>query len=481
MNDPLLNPVSLFFENAHWTLPSIEQVMNEALHGIEDGELYLEYVESEQLVWDDGRVRSASHDSSQGFGLRAVMGEAAAYAHSCDFSLEALKRASQTVKAIKAGHTGQVAIAPFLAPRKLTPLYTVKNPLSQPNFIEKVALLEAIDRYLRQKDGYIRQVSISLYGEWQVIGMLRKDHPLITDIRPLVRLNISVIVEKNGRRESGSSGAGGRVTFTELMQPSHWQAQADEALHQAMVNVDAKPAPAGEMTVVVGPGWPGVLLHEAVGHGLESDHTRKGTSVFSSLLGQRVAAKGVTVIDDGTIADRRGSLTIDDEGTPTQRTVLIEDGILKGFLHDRQNGRLMGFPSTGNGRRESYAHLPMPRMTNTYMLQGPHTSEEIITSVDHGIYAVHFGGGQVDTTSGKFVFSASEAYLIEKGKITAPLKGATLIGNGPEIMQRISMIGNDLKLDPGIGTCGKSGQSVPVGVGQPTLKISHMIVGGTEC
>ncbi len=453
-----------------------QKQLEKALYGMEDGELFLEYQQSESLLFDDGRVKNASFNNHQGFGLRAVLGEATAYAHATSITPEALARASQTVQALRSGHEGAVALAS--ASTSPHTLYTSINPIAEVAFSDKIALLESIDQYLRRKDNRVRQVSVSIYNEWQAVRIMRLEGT-VADIRPLVRLNISVVAEQDGRMERGSSGAGGRFAFTRYLSPHEWQPHADEALRQALVNLEAIPAPAGEMTVVLGNGWPGVLLHEAVGHGLEGDFNRKKTSAFSSMLGQRVAAKGVTIVDDGTLNERRGSLNIDDEGTPTQCTTLIEDGILVGYLQDRLNARLMGVKPTGNGRRESYACQPMPRMTNTSMLGGDQAPEEIIASVPYGLYAPHFGGGQVDITSGKFVFSASEAYLIEKGKITRPVKGATLIGNGPDVLTRVTAIGNDPALDLGIGTCGKAGQSVPVGVGQPTLKISAMTVGGT--
>jgi TldD protein len=451
-------------------------LLEQALHKADDGELYLEYRNSESYVFDDGRLKQASQDISQGFGLRGVKGETSAYAHSADISEEAIARAAQTVKTVD---HGQASVVTKLAPRfgANHALYTSENPIDAVGFPAKLKLLEEIDAYLRAKDPRVKQVSATLAGSWQHVEIWRADGARAADIRPLVRLSIQVVVEQHGRMESGSSGAGGRYLYGTLMKG--WKTQADEALRQALVNLESVPAPAGELPVVLGAGWCGVLLHEAVGHGLEGDFNRKGSSTFSGRIGEQVAAKGVTVVDDGTFENRRGSLTIDDEGTPTQRNVLIEDGILKGYIQDRMNARLMNVAATGNGRRESYAHLPMPRMTNTFMLGGNHTQEEMIRSVKRGVYAAHMGGGQVDITSGKFVFNVTEGYLIENGKLTTPLKGATLIGSGPEIMGRISMIGNDMALDPGVGTCGKAGQSVPVGVGQPSLLISAMTVGGT--
>jgi len=455
----------------------VEATVADALHGADDGELYLEYCQSEAFSFDDGRLKSASFDTSQGFGLRAIAGEAMGYAHASEISDEAIQRAAGTVKAVRAGHGGSLAAPPAGTNRRL---YSDANPLAAVPFEAKVKLLADIDAYARAKDPRVRQVMASVAGEWRAVRILRGDGAGMADIRPLVRLNVSVVVGDGDRMESGSYGAGGRLAYERYLDPAHWQKQVDEALRMALVNLGSVPAPAGEMPVVLGPGWPGILLHEAIGHGLEGDFNRKQTSAFAGLLGERVAAKGVTVVDDGTIPDRRGSLTIDDEGTPSARTVLIEDGILKAYLQDRQNARLMGMRPTGNGRRQSYAHSVMPRMTNTIMESGSRDPEEIIRSVKRGLYAVNFGGGQVDITSGKFVFSAAEAYLIEDGKIGPAVKGATLIGNGPDVLTKVEMIGNDCMLDPGIGTCGKDGQSVPVGVGQPTLLINAMTVGGTN-
>ena len=467
----------LFFTRAGMDRTRIERIVGDALHGADDGELYLEYNVSESLVFDDGHLRSANFDQTQGFGLRAVSGEASGYAHASELTHGAIERAAKTVRAVRTGEGGTVAAPPQGTNASL---YTDDNPLDGVSFEAKVKLLSDIDAYARGLDERVRQVSVSLVGSWQAVQILRAGGERAADIRPLVRLNISVVAGEGDRMESGSHGVGGRSSFDEWIALENWQQQTDEALRQALVNLGSVPAPAGEMPVVLGPGWPGILLHEAIGHGLEGDFNRKKTSAFSGLMGERVAAPGVTVVDDGTIADRRGSLTIDDEGTPSSRTVLIEDGILRGYIQDRMNARLMGAEATGNGRRESYAHAPMPRMTNTYMLSGDKKREEIIKSVDKGLYAVNFGGGQVDITSGKFVFSAAEAYLIEGGKIGPAVKGATLIGNGPDVLTKVSMIGDDMELDPGVGTCGKDGQSVPVGVGQPTLLIDQLTVGGTE-
>ena len=466
----------LFFTRAGMDRARIEGVVGEALAGADDGELYLEYCQSESLSWDDGKLKSANFDTTQGFGLRAVAGEACGFAHASALDEAAVRRAAQTVAAIKAGHSGEMAEAPAGTNKQL---YSPENPLPQIDFAAKVKLLADIDAYVRAKEPKVKQVSCSISGEWQAVQIIRADGRRAADLRPLVRLSVSVVAQDGTRMEMGGHGGGGRVDYADFFQPDTWRAYADEALRQALVNLESVPAPAGEMTVVLGPGWPGILLHEAIGHGLEGDFNRKKTSAFSGLMGQRIAAKGVTVVDDGTIGQRRGSLTIDDEGTPTQVTPLIEDGVLVGYMQDRLNARLMGVKPTGNGRRQSYAHAPMPRMTNTIMMNGEHSQEEIIRSVKRGLYAKHFGGGQVDITSGKFVFSASEAYLIEDGKLGPAVKGATLIGNGPDALTRVSMIGNDMELDSGVGTCGKDGQGVPVGVGQPSLRIDGLTVGGT--
>jgi len=454
----------------------VRQLIGRGLEGADDGELFLEYRQAEALTFDNGRLKQATYDTVQGFGLRAVKGEAVGYAHASDLSEAALGRAAEAVRAVNGGHSGTYAGPPGRTNRKL---YGDENPLGSPAFESKVKLLESIDAYAREKDPRVRQVTASIAASWQVMEILRADGEAYRDIRPMVRLNVSVVAGEGERQESGSYGFGGREGFQRLIEPQAWRGAVDEAIRQALVNLQAVPAPAGEMDVVLGSGWPGVMLHEAVGHGLEGDFNRKKTSAFAGLMGQRVAAKGVTVVDDGTIQARRGSLSIDDEGTPTTRTVLIEDGVLMGYMQDRQNARLMRMAPTGNGRRESHAHVPMPRMTNTYMLAGAHEREEIIASVKNGIYAVSFGGGQVDITSGKYVFQCTEAYKIENGKIGAPVKGAMLIGNGPTDLHRISMVGNDFALDPGIGTCGKNGQGVPVGVGQPTLRMDKITVGGT--
>ncbi len=451
-------------------------ILVRGLEGADDGELFVEYRQTEALAFDNGRLKQATYDTAQGFGLRAVKDEAVGYAHATDISEQAMTRAADAVRAVKSGYSGRYADAPA---RSNVKLYSDDNPLDAPGFENKVALLQEIDAYVRAKDPRVRQVTVSLGANWQVVEILRADGQTYRDIRPLVRLNVSVVAGDGSRQESGSHGYGGREGYARFIESGAWRSAADEAVRQALVNLQSVPAPAGEMDVVLGPGWPGVMLHEAVGHGLEGDFNRKKTSAFAGLMGQPVAAKGVTVVDDGTIASRRGSLSLDDEGTPTGRTVLIEDGILVGYMQDRQNARLMGMKQTGNGRRESYGHVPMPRMTNTYMLAGKSEPGEILASVKNGIYAVNFGGGQVDITSGKYVFQCTEAYRIENGKVGAPLKGAMLIGNGPTDLHRVTMIGNDLQLDPGIGTCGKNGQGVPVGVGQPTLRMDKITVGGT--
>jgi TldD protein len=466
----------LFFKRTGMDREAVETTVARALKGADDGELFLEYCQSEGISLDDGRIRSASFDTAQGFGLRSIAGDAIGYAHGNDLDEEAIKRAGETVKAVQAGYGGKMSEPPKGTNKSL---YTDENPLGAFAFEDKVKLLGEIDAYARGKDSRVKQVSASISGEWQAVQIIRGDGDRKADIRPLVRLNVSVVAGKGDRMESGSYGSGGRFGFGAFFDPEIWQAQVDEALRQALVNLESKPAPAGEMDVVLGPGWPGILLHEAIGHGLEGDFNRKKTSAFAGLMGERVAAEGVTVVDDGTIEDRRGSLSVDDEGTPSSCTTLIENGILVGYMQDRQNARLMGMKPTGNGRRQSFAHAPMPRMTNTYMMNGEHDPEEILKSVKKGLYAVNFGGGQVDITSGKFVFSCTEAYMVENGKIGAPVKGATLIGNGPDVLTRVSMVGNDMSMDPGVGTCGKDGQGVPVGVGQPTTRIDGLTVGGT--
>lgn len=468
-------PTSLL-DRANLDRDAVRRELARGLEGADDGELFLEYSQSEALAFDNGRLKQATYDTAQGFGLRAVKDDAVGYAHSSDVSMPALTRAADAVAAVRGGYRGTLASAPAHTNVRL---YGDENPLDGPAFEAKVKLLAEIDAYVRDKDPRVRQVSASLGASWQVVEIIRPDGESYRDIRPLVRVNISVVAGQGDRQESGSRGYGGREGYARFIETAAWREAADGALREALVNLDSIPAPAGEMDVVLGPGWPGIMLHEAVGHGLEGDFNRKKTSAFAGLMGQQVAAKGVTVIDDGTISSRRGSLSIDDEGTPTHRTVLIEDGVLVGYMQDRQNARLMGMKPTGNGRRQGYAHVPMPRMTNTSMLGGDKDPAEILASVKNGIYAANFGGGQVDITSGKYVFQCTEAYKIENGKLGSPLKGAMLIGNGPTDLHRISMIGNDMSLDTGIGTCGKHGQGVPVGVGQPTLRMERITVGGT--
>ncbi len=450
-------------------------LLQQATEGADDGELFLERARAELLVFDDGRLKTASFDASEGFGLRAIRGEAAGFAHSTEISEAALMRAVATARLAVGDGGGQMADAPAATNRRL---YTDADPMQDADFPLKVETLREIDDYARALDRRVVQVTAMLRANLQEVVILRPDGTMVSDTRPMAQLYVSVIVEKDGRRETGSHGSGGRVGLSGLLAPAHWQASIDEALRIALVNLEAVPAPAGQMDVVLGAGWPGIMLHEAVGHGLEGDFNRKGTSAFSGLVGQQVAAKGVTVVDDGTIPDRRGSITVDDEGTPSQRNVLIEDGVLVGYMQDRQNARLMGVAPTGNGRRQSFAHAPMPRMTNTLMQGGQASREEVLGELRDGIYAVGFSGGQVDITNGKFVFSCTEAYRVENGRIGAPVVGATLIGDGPAAMKQVRLIGNDMAMDPGIGSCGKAGQSVPVGVGQPTLLIGGLTVGG---
>ena len=473
--ETLLDPSSL-------DVPALQSVLNNIMmHEVDYADLYFQYSRSESWGLEEGQVKSGNFSIDQGVGVRAVSGEKTAFAYSDDINLEALQQAADVTKAIanagsdsfEANKTG--VIHHTSAPQ----LYIPQDPIASLSAEAKVKLLERLETYARKIDPRITQVTASIAGEYEVMMVARHDGVMAADVRPLVRLSINVIAESNGKREQGSAGGGGRFDYA-YFTDEVLQDYAEKAVHQALVNLDARPAPAGNMTVVLGAGWPGILLHEAIGHGLEGDFNRKGSSAFSGKIGQRVASKCITVVDDGTIRNRRGSLSLDDEGNPTQRTVLIEDGILRGYIQDSLNSRLMGMPLTGNARRESYAHIPMPRMTNTYMLNGNMPPEEIIKSVKKGLYAANFGGGQVDITSGKFVFSAAEAYMIEDGKITYPVKGATLIGNGPDVLTRVSMIGNDMALDSGVGTCGKEGQSVPVGVGQPTLKIDGLTVGGTS-
>lgn len=457
-----------------------QAITREALARCDDGELFLQYTASETFGFDDGRLKTADYAREAGFGLRGVSGEMTGFAHANEISAEAIRRAGQTLALLDPASQA-LAAAPRASNRKL---YTDASPLDLIPFAEKVKLLEMIDAAARARDPRVVQVSASLAASWSVVEIVRPDGFIATDVRPLVRLNVGIVAEVNGRRETGSFGIGGRRLYDDLFAPETWNRAIDSALAQALTNLESVAAPAGEMTVLLGPGWPGVLLHEAVGHGLEGDFNRKGTSAFSGRIGQRVAAPGVTVVDDGTLLGvnrqgRRGSLSIDDEGTPTSETVLIEDGILKGYMQDRLNARLMGVEPTGNGRRESYAHAPMPRMTNTFMRAGNDNPAELLSRVKKGIFAKSFGGGQVDIVSGKFVFSCTEAYLVENGKLGAPIKGATLIGDGPTVLTKVSGIGNDLEIDEGVGVCGKGGQSVPAGVGQPTLLVDGLTVGGT--
>lgn len=452
------------------------RTLRAATDGADDGELFFERRRSESLVFDDGRLKTASYDASEGFGLRAVRGEVAGYAHSTEVSQSALERAAKTTRLAVGEGGGTWADAPVSTNKRL---YTENDPISGTSFPVKVETLREIDAFARDLDTRVMQVSATIAASLQEIEILRPDGYGVRDVRPMTRVNVSVIVEENGRRESGSVGGGGRIGMDGMLAPEDWQAKVREALRVACVNLKAEPAPAGVMDVVLGPGWPGILLHEAIGHGLEGDFNRKGSSAFAGLMGQQIASKGVTVLDDGTIPDRRGSITVDDEGTPSGKNVLIEDGTLVGYMQDRQNARLMGVAPTGNGRRESYAHAPMPRMTNTYMLGGESAPEDIVADLKDGIYAVGFGGGQVDITNGKFVFSCTEAYRVQDGKVGAPVKGATLIGDGATALKHIRAIGNDMALDPGMGNCGKAGQWVPVGVGQPTLMIGGLTVGGS--
>lgn len=469
-NEVLLAPTGLDTQ-------ALQGVLNNIMsHQVDYADLYFQYSRSESWGLEEGQVKSGGFAIDQGVGVRAVSGEKTAFAYSDEINLPALQQAAKATKAIAS--IGMEQTASGIITREAKPLYLPNDPIASLSAEAKVKLLERLEQFAKKVDTRVTQVMASIAGEYEVVMVARSDGVMAADIRPLVRVSIQVIAEQNGRREQGSSGGGGRFDYS-YFSDEVLQDFAEKAVHQALVNLDARPAPAGNMTVVLGSGWPGILLHEAIGHGLEGDFNRKGSSAFSGLIGERVAAKGITIVDDGTIADRRGSLSMDDEGNQTNKTTLIEGGILKGYIQDSLNARLMNMPLTGNGRRESYAHTPMPRMTNTYMHNGDKDPQEIIKSVKKGLYAANFGGGQVDITSGKFVFSAAEAYMIEDGEITYPVKGATLIGNGPDVLKRVSMIGNDMKLDSGVGTCGKEGQSVPVGVGQPTLKIDGLTVGGT--
>ncbi|MBU3693271.1 MAG: metalloprotease TldD [Rhodocyclaceae bacterium] len=475
--DCLATASALLLQPAGLDLADLGRVLGEvATHRADYADIYLQYTRSEGWSLEEGLVKSGSFSIDSGAGVRVVDGERTAFAYTDDLSLDALLQAARTTRSIAAA--GGDGRAPVPGRGSARALYAPVDPVASLDADAKVAMLLKVEKMARAADPRITQVMASLAAEYDVVLLLRADGRVSADVRPLVRLSVQVIAEADGRRQQGTAGGGGReglAMFTE----ARLRTLVDQAVHQALVNLEAGPAPAGEMTVVLGPGWPGILLHEAIGHGLEGDFNRKGSSAFSGRVGERIAAKGVTVVDDGTLAGRRGSLNVDDEGEPTQRTTLIEDGILQGYIQDQLNARLMGVAPTGNGRRESYAHVPMPRMTNTCMINGDRDPGEIIASVQKGLYAVNFGGGQVDITSGKFVFSAAEAYLIENGKVTRPVRGATLIGNGPDVLTRVSMIGNDMALDPGIGTCGKDGQSVPVGVGQPTLRIDGLTVGGT--
>ncbi len=471
----LSDPRSFLYRDGQLDPTGAQKLTRELLSKCDDGELYLQYRASEAFGFDDGRLKTADFSTDAGFGLRGVSGEMTGFAHANELSEAAIRRAGETLTLLDPAK-GKAASAPRQNNRHL---YTDTDPMGLIPFADKVALCQKIDAAARARDPRVAQVSVSLTGSWSVVEIVRPDGFLATDIRPLVRLNVSIVAESNGRRESGSFGIGGRYLYDSLFDDKTWSRAIDEALAQALVNLESVDAPAGEMTVLLGPGWPGVLLHEAIGHGLEGDFNRKGTSAFSGRIGKRVAVAGVTVVDDGSLTDRRGSLSIDDEGTPTSETVLIEDGILKCYMQDRLNARLMGVPATGNGRRESYAHAPMPRMTNTFMKDGKDDPAELLSRVKNGIFAKSFGGGQVDIVSGKFVFSCTEAYKIDNGKLGAPIKGATLIGDGPTVLTKLIGIGNDMALDEGIGICGKAGQSVPAGVGQPTLLVNGLTVGGT--
>lgn len=490
-NTPQNHTDNIFFSSNLIDEKQTTSIVTDALNGFDDGELFLEYKIAESIIYDNNRLVAAQFDIENGFGLRGNIETLTTFAHSTEINHDALKRAAQHINTAKNGYSGAQnintnntentqIIKPNQNIQQISPLYTSENPIETITLKQKLKLLEDINQYIRTKDTRVKQATIALAGSWQSILIIKQNGQIIQDIRPLVRLDITVVAENNNRQESGHSGRGGRTIYKNWINPKNWKQQANNAINQAIINLNAIPAPANETTVVLGPGWPGILLHEAVGHGLEGDFNYKKTSAFTDKIGTKVAADNVTVIDDGTIPQRRGSLTIDDEGTQSQKTVLIENGILKGYIQDKLNAKLMKQKATGNGRRENFACQPMPRMTNTFMINGKYNPDEIIKSVKNGVYAVSFGGGQVDITSGKFVFSCTEAYQIKNGKIQEPIKGATLIGTGPESMKQISMVGNDMKLDEGIGTCGKNGQGVPVGVGQPTLKIDKITVGGTK-
>ena len=473
----ICNSYDLFFKKEGLDFGKTEKIVNESLRKADDGELFLEFKQSESFVYDDKKIKNASTSTDKGFGLRSVKDETSAYSNSSDISETSIKNAGKTVQSILSSSSKSKIIVPVRTNKKH---YSNLNPRNGFSPEQKTKLLKSIDEYARKLDKRVKQVSASLHGEWQAVHILRRGGYHCGDIRPLVRLNISVTVDDGKRMETGLSGAGGRKNYVDFFNEKIWKEQTKDALRQAVTNLKSRPTPAGKMPVVLGPGWPGIILHEAIGHGLEGDFNRKKISVFSDLLGKKIASKNVTIVDDGTINDRRGSITVDDEGTPSQCTTLIENGIMVGHMQDRLNGRLMKTKSTGNGRRESYEYLPMPRMTNTYMLSGNVPQEDIFKSVKKGLYAVNFSGGSVDITSGQFEFSASEAYMIENGKVSKPVKGATLIGKGEEVLKKISLVGNNMALDEGIGTCGKEGQGVPVGVGQPTILVDEILVGGTD-
>jgi len=469
--------MSKILKNSELDVSTASSIVSETLNNCDDGELYLEDSKSESIILDDNKIKSSSYKSDLGYGLRAITGDVVAYSHSSDLSKKSLNESSKNLKSTFLSSNGNYN---FEIKKTNNKFYSEKDPIEEKNFKSKIEILNQVNDYVRNKNNSVRQVSATLLGEHRAIEILRSGGELLSDNRPLVRFNVSVMLEKNGRKESAVYGIGGRQNYDAYLNEKNWKGVCDEALRIADVNLNSKPAPAGEMQVVLGPGWPAILIHEAIGHGLEGDFNRKKTSAFHDLVGRKVASDGVTIIDDGTIENKRGSLTIDDEGTPTEKTVLIENGILKNFMQDRLNARLMNTKSTGNGRRESYKHVVMPRMRNTIMLNGNYSQDEMIKSVKKGIFAVSFGGGQVDITSGKFVFNCTEAYEIVNGKVGSPIKGATLIGDGPSALKEVSMVGNDMMLDPGIGTCGKAGQGVPVGVGQPSLLINKMTVGGTQ-
>ena len=469
--------MSKFFNNSDISKNDVDEIVSETLNSCDDGELYLEDSKTESIMLDDNKIKSSSYATDLGFGFRAISGEVIAYSHSNEISKDSLKQSSvnlkSTLKSISGTYNHSI-------PKTNKKFYEEINPIEDKDLNSKIKLLNDVNNYIRSKNSNTKQVTANFSGEQKSIEIIRSGGETLNDVRPLVRFNVSVMLEKDGRKESGVYGIGGRQSYDAYLKDDNWKNVCDEALRIASVNLDSKPAPAGEMPVVLGPGWPAILIHEAIGHGLEGDFNRKKTSAFHNLMGEKVASEGVTIIDDGTIDNRRGSLTIDDEGTPTEKTVLIENGILKNYMQDRLNARLMKTKSTGSGRRESYKHIVLPRMRNTMMLSGKNTQEEMIASVKNGIFAVSFGGGQVDITSGKFVFNCTEAYEIVDGKIGSPIKGATLIGDGPSILRKVSMVGDDMMLDPGIGTCGKAGQGVPVGVAQPSILIDQMTVGGTK-